>query len=107
MGIGELAGHADRPIGPVIRARVNDIGAVSLEDLLSLSGNVLGHAERNRESFSSTDHRVRNAGIAACSIQQDLPRCELPLPTAFGDNVRGRSILNGSPRVVPFGLTQK
>src|SRR5712671_1894061 len=71
---GKFASRTDRAIGTLARIGINDVGAVSVQNLLALNRNIRRHAKRNREALSRTQHGVSYPGIAAGRIKQSLSR---------------------------------
>jgi hypothetical protein len=107
MVAGQFAGHADRAVGTVRRIGIKNVGAVALQDLLALAGNVLRHAEGHGESFGGAQHRIRDARVAAGGVEENLAGAQLTAATGFGHDVGRGAIFDRSAGVVPFSLTQK
>src|SRR5262249_51648002 len=80
----ELACSADCAVGAVGGIGINNVRAVGEEDALALDGDVLRHAERNRESFGGADHGVGNACVAAGRVEQSIVGGKLSAAAPFG-----------------------
>src|SRR5690348_7020917 len=94
VGLSERASHADRAVGTVPGIRINNVGAVALQDLLALAGDVFGHAERDRESLGSTEHRISNTSIAAGGVEKNLSRTKMSSAAGFGNDVGGGTVFH-------------
>src|SRR5579871_771274 len=104
---GQLPRHADGAVRSVAGIRINNVGAIALQDLLTLARNIFRHAQRDGKSFRRADHGISDAGVAAGGIEEHLAGTELPATPSLGDNVGGGTILYRSARVIPLSLTQE
>jgi len=107
MIAGQFARHANGAVGAVTGIGIDDVGTVSLQNLLALAGDVFGHAEGDGKSLSGTEHGVGDPGVAAGGIEENLAGAELGGAASLGDDVGGGAVLDGSAGVIPLGLTQK
>jgi hypothetical protein len=78
-----------------------------LQDLFAFAGDILGHAESDREPLGRAEHGVGDSGISAGGIEQNFTGTQQAFAAAFGNDVSGSAVFNGSAWVVPFGLTQE
>src|SRR5439155_15646291 len=103
----EFAGRADSAVGSVSGVGIDDVCSVGEENALALDGDVFRHAQRDRETFGSPDHRIGNACISAGGIQQSLAGGKLSAAAAFFHDVEGGAGFDRSARVEPLGLAEK
>src|SRR5258708_21225574 len=104
---GKFASRADGAVGAIAGIGINNVRAIGAENLLTFGGDILRHAECDGKSFSSAEHGIGDAGVAAGGIEQNLAVAELATATAFGDDAGGGAIFHRSAGIVPFGLAQK
>src|SRR5207247_4476615 len=70
LGGVKFARLANGAVRPVRRAGINNVGAVSAQNVLELGRNVLRHAQRDREPLSRSYHRIGNACIYSARSQK-------------------------------------
>ena len=107
LGGVKFARLANGAVRPVRRVGINNVGAVSAQNVLALGRNVLRHAQRDRETLSRSDHRVGNACISTGRIQQNPAGTKTACRARLRHNVRCRTILYRSTRIHPFRFAEQ
>ena len=104
---GEFTRDANRAVGSIRGIRINNVGAVALENLLALKGDVFGYAECNGKPIRGSEHGIGNTGVAAGGVQQTLSGVKSAAAASFLHDVGGSAIFDRAAGVVPLRLAQK
>ena len=104
VGGGHLERHLDRAVGALRARRVDDLGAVHLQQLGALRRHVVGHDDLQRIALARADHRERDAGVAGGRLEDGLAgRDRAPLLGVLDQRARD-AILDRAGRVVGLEL---
>src|ERR1700686_2272177 len=98
----QFTGHANGAVRTIGRIGIKNVGAVALQDLLTLPRNIFRHAESDGESLGRAQHGIGDAGVAAGGVEQDLAGTQPTSASSFGDDVGRGTILDRSAGVIPL-----
>ena len=95
---------ATAPLEPCVAGRVDDLGAVHLQQLRALGRDVVGHDDLQRVALARADHRERDAGVARRRLEDRLAgRDRAPLLGVLDQRARD-AVLDRAGRVVGLEL---
>jgi hypothetical protein len=96
----QLLRQPHRAVRSLVGGRLDDLGAVQLEQLPPLLGCVRRHDARQRIVAQLRDERERDAGVARGGLEQPLPGLELDRL----EHLLRDAVLDRAGRVLPFEL---
>ena len=92
------------PLEPWSPGRVDDLGAVHLQQLRALGRDVLGHDDLQRVALARADHRQRDAGVAGGRLEDRLARADQALLLGVLDQRARDAVLDRARRVARLEL---
>ena len=104
VGGGHLERHRDRAVRALVAGRVDDLGAVHLEQLGALGRDVVRHHDLERVALARADHRERDAGVARGRLEDRLARADQALLLGVLDHRAGDAVLDRAGRVLRLEL---
>ena len=104
VGRGHLQRHRDRAVGALVAGRVDDLGAVHLQQLRALGRDVVGHDDLEPVALARADHRERDAGVARRRLEDRLAGPDRALLLGVLDQRARDAVLDRARRVVRLEL---
>ena len=101
---GHLERHRDRAVGALVAGRVDDLGAVHLQQLRALGRDVVGHDDLERVALARADHRERDAGVAGRRLEDRLAGRDRAALLGVLDQRPRDAVLDRAGRVVRLEL---
>src|SRR5580704_7244335 len=102
----KFTGFADCAVRAVGGIGINDVGAVGVQNVFALDGDVLRHAERDRETFGGGDHGIGDAGVTAGGIEQSFAGGEFSAGASLGYDVGSGTVFDRASGIEPLGFAQ-
>ena len=99
VGCREPARLADRAVGPSERIGQHDLRAERADDAFAFERDLVRHDELRQVATDRTDHRERDAGVAAGRIEDDRAVAEAPLLLGGDDHPQGGPVLDAAARI--------
>ena len=100
----KFTGFLNRPVGRAVRIGQDQLGPISLQNLLSLAAGVGRQAQSDFVAAMGADHGVGDPRVAARGVQDDLPRTQRAAALAFEDHIKRGAVLDRASRVEPLRL---
>ena len=94
----------DGAVGALVAGRVDDLGAVHLQQLRALGRHVVGHDDLERVALARADHRQRDAGVAGRRLEDRLAGPDRALLLGVLDQRARDAVLDRAGRVVRLEL---
>src|SRR6516165_9647731 len=100
--------HApDRAVGPFFAGREHEHRAIRLQNLPPLVRGALGQTQFHVVAKRRPDHRIGDAGVSACRVDDRLPRLQQSARKSRLNHAERRTVLHRSAGVRPLGLRVK
>ena len=87
--------------------RQHDAGTEKAHQLAPLDAEILGHGYHQRVALARTHHRQADAGVAAGSFDDGLPRFEIAATFGVFDDPQRQSVLDRTHRVEGFHFNKE